>query len=130
MGETKRFINKRTVLCLALLVIAFYAAGVYMRYRSLYDDDLMMELIKSDERVEFEHIQLESVVLGPKFRNPFLVSSLRFGRDSTLYIRHFTAWMYSPDEVSEADNYKKLGWVDMRHRVHVSDSLQGSAGFI
>lgn len=78
MGETKRFINKRTVLCLALLVIAFYAAGVYMRYRSLYDDDLMMELIKSDERVEFEHIQLESVVLGPKFRNPFIVSSLRF----------------------------------------------------
>ena len=130
MGETKRFINKRTVLCLVLLAIVFYAAGVYMRYRSLYDDDLMMELIKSDEGVEFEHIQLESVVLGPKFRNPFLVSSLRFGRGSTLYIRHFTAWMYSPDEVSEADNYKKLGWVDMRHRVHVSDSLQGSAGFI
>lgn len=101
-----------------------------MRYRSLYDDDLMMELIKSDEKVEFEYIQLESVVLSPQFKNPFLVSSPSLGRGSTLYIRYFTAWMYSPDEVRKADNYKKLGWVDMRHRVHVSISLQGSAGFI
>lgn len=122
MDKTKRLVNKRTVLYLVLLVIAFYGAGIYVRYRSLYDDDLVMELIKSDERVEYEHVQLGSVVPSPKFRT--------FGSGSTLYIRYFTAWKYLPDEVSIEDNYKKFGWVDMRHSVHVSVSLRGTVGFI
>jgi len=130
MSKNRQFINKRTVLCLILLVIAFYAVGLYMRYRSLYDDDLMMELIKNDEIVEYEHIQLESVVLRPKFRGIFGGSRSGFGWGFDMYIRYFTVWKYPPDEVSKADNYKKHGWVDMRHRVHVSISLKGNQGFI
>ena len=45
MSKTMRFINKRTALCVSLLVVALYAADVYVRYRSLCDDDLMLELI-------------------------------------------------------------------------------------
>ncbi|MFB0558112.1 MAG: hypothetical protein ACETVY_03235 [Candidatus Bathyarchaeia archaeon] len=130
MSITRQFIKKRTVLCLLLLVIAFYAAGIYLRYRSLYDDDLMIELIRNDERVEFEHVQLESVVMSTRFWGLFGVSSPGFGGGSTMYIRYFTAWKYSPDEVSEEDNYKKCGWVDMRHRVYMSDPLKGSWGFV
>lgn len=123
MSKTRKLINKRSVICLVLLVIAFYATWICIRYRSIYNDDLMLELIKNDERVEFEYIQLESVVPSPKFKN-------FFGSGSTMYIRYFTAWKYSPDEISIADNYKKHGWVDMRHRVHVSDPLKGDVGFI
>lgn len=122
MSKTRKLINKGTVLGLLLLVISCYSAGIYMRYRSLYDDDLMMELIKNDERVEYEHIQLERVVPSPKVRT--------FGSDSTMYIRYFTAWKYPPEEISKVDNYKKHGWVDMKHRVHVSDPLKGNLGFI
>ena len=123
MNKTRNTINKRTVLYLLLLVVALYSAWIYIRYRSLHDDDLMMELIKNDERVEFEHIQLSRVSPSPKFKNIF-------GSGSTLYIRYFTAWKYPPDEVRKADNYKKHGWVDMRQRVHVSITLKGNQGFI
>jgi hypothetical protein len=123
MNKTRNAINKRTVLYLLLLVVALYSAWIYIRYRSLHDDDLMMELIKNHERVEFEHIQLSRVSPSPKLKNVF-------GSGSTLYIRYFTAWKYHPDEVSKADNYKKHGWVDMRHRVHVSIALKGTEGFI
>ena len=130
MSKNRQFINKRMVLYLILLVIAFYAAWIYMRYKSLYDDDLMMDLIKNDDRVEYEHIQLESVVMSTKFWSLFGRSSPSFGRGSTLYIRYFTAWKYPPDEVSKENNYKKVGWVDMRHRIHVSIPLKGNQGFI
>lgn len=123
MSKTRNVINKRTVLCLLLLGVALYSAWIYVRYRSLHDDDLMMELIKNDERVEFEHIQLSRVSPSPKFKNVF-------GSGSTLYIRYFTAWKYPPDEVSKTDNYKKHGWVDMRHCVHASITLKGTEGFI
>ena len=58
MSKTRRFINKRTALYVSLLMIVFYAADIYVRYRSLCDDDLMMELIMRDERVEYEHVRL------------------------------------------------------------------------
>jgi hypothetical protein len=83
----------------------------------------MMELINNDERVEFEHIQLSRVSPSPKFKKIF-------GSGSTLYIRYFTAWKYPLDEVSKAENYKKHGWVDMRHRVHVSIAFKGTEVFI
>ncbi|MDH5704265.1 MAG: hypothetical protein OEY99_08625 [Aigarchaeota archaeon] len=130
MSKTRKLINKRTVLCLTLLLIALYVADVYLQYRSLYDDDLMLELIKSEERVEFEYIQLEEVKMSTGFWGLLGVSSPSSGRGSTLYIRYFTAWKYNPDEVSPEDNYKKYGWVDMRHRVKVSDSLEGNVGFV
>lgn len=123
MSKTSRLINKRTALCVSLLVIAFYAADIYVRYRSLCDDDLMMELIMRDERVEFEHVRFDRASPSPNF-----MTLSRSG--STLYIRYFTAWKYPPDEVSMADNYKKYGWVDMRRRVHVSVPLEGDVGFI
>jgi len=123
MSKTKRFINKRTALCVSLLVIAFYAADVYVRYRSLCDDDLMMELIMRDERVEYDHVRFYRVSPSPNF-----MTLLRSG--STLYIRYFTAWKYPPDEVNIADNYKQYGYVDMRRRVHVGDPLEGDVGFI
>ena len=123
MSKTRRLIDKRTALCVSLLVIAFYAADIYVRYRSLCDDDLMMELIKRDERVEFEHVRFDRASPSPNF-----MTLSRSG--STLYIRYFTAWKYPPDEVSMADNYKKYGWVDMRRRVHVSVPLEGDVGFI
>jgi hypothetical protein len=130
MSKTKKLINKRMLLCLTLLLITLYVAYVYLRYRSLYDDDLMLELIKSEERVEFEYVQLGEVKMSTVFWGLFGVSSPSFGRGSTLYIRYFTAWKYNPDEVNQEDNYKKYGWVDMRHRVKVSDSLEGNMGFI
>ena len=123
MSKTIRFINKRTVLCVSLLVVALYAADVYVRYRSLCDDDLMMELIMRDERVEYEHVRFYRVLPTPNF-----MTLLKSG--PTLYVRQFTAWKYPPDEVSIADNYKKYGWVDMRRRVHVGVSLEGGVGFI
>lgn len=123
MSKTRNAINKRTVLFLLLPVVALYVAGIYIRYRSLHNDDLMIELINNDERVEFEYIQFSRVSPSPKFKNIF-------GSGSTLYIRYFTAWKYPLDEVSKADNYKKHGWVDMRHRVHVSITLRGNQGFI
>ena len=130
MSKTRKLINKRTLLCLTLLLIALYVADVYLRYRSLYDDGLVLELIKSEERVEFEYIQLGEVKMSTGFWGLFGVSSPSFGRGSTMYIRYFTAWKYNPDEVSQEDNYKKCGWVDMRHRLKVSDSLEGNVGFI
>lgn len=123
MSKTIRFINKRTALCVSLLVIAFFAADIYVRYRSLCDDDLMMELIMRDERVEYEHVRFYRVLPTPNFMT--LV-----GSGSTLYVRYFTAWKYPPDEVSMADNYKQYGWVDMRRCVHVSDPLEGDVFFI
>ena len=130
MSKTRKLINKRTLLCLTLLLIALYVADVYLRYRSLHDDDLMLELIKSEERVEFEYIQLGEVKMSTGFWGLFGVSSPSFGRGSTMYIRYFTAWKCNPDDVNQEDNYKKYGWVDMRHRVKVSDSLEGNVGFI
>ena len=123
MSKTIRFINKSTALCVSLLVVALYAADVYMRYRSLCDDDLVMELIMRDERVEYEHVRLDRASPSPGF-------TIVFGSSSTLYVRYFTAWEHPPDEVSVADNYKQHGWVDMRRRVHVSDPLKGDVGFI
>ena len=82
----------------------------------------MMELI-NDERVEFEHIQLSRISPSPKFKNIF-------GSGSTLYIRYFTDWKYPLDDVRKAENYKKHGWVDIEHRVHVSIALKGTEGFI
>ena len=108
---------------MSLLVIAFYAADIYVRYRSLCDDDLMLELIMRDERVEYEHVRFYRVLPTPNFMT-------LSGSGSTLYIRYFTAWKYPPDEVSIADNFKKYGWVDMRRRVHVSDPLEGDVFFI
>lgn len=130
MSKTRKLINKRTVLCLTLLLIALYVADVYFRYRSLYDEDLMLELIKNEERVEFEHVQLGEVRMGTGFWGLLGVSSPGFGRGSTLYVRYFTAWKYDPDEVDQEENYKKYGWVDMRRRVKVSDSLEGDMGFV
>ena len=123
MSKTIRFINKRTALCVSLLVITFFAADIYVRYRSLCDDDLMLELIMRDERVEYEHVRFYRVLPTPNFMT-------LSGSGSTLYIRYFTAWKYPPDEVSIADNFKKYGWVDMRRRVHVSDPLEGDVFFI
>jgi len=123
MSKTIRFINKRTVLCVSLLVVALYAADVYVRYRSLCNDDLMMELIMRDERVEYEHVRFYRVLPTPNFMT-------LLGSGSTLYVRYFTAWEHPPDEVSMADNYKQYGWVDMRRRVYVSDPLKGDVGFI
>ena len=57
MSKNRKLINKRTLLCLTLLLTALYVADVYLRYRSLYDDGLVLELIKSEERVEFEYVQ-------------------------------------------------------------------------
>ena len=130
ISKTRRFINRKTVLCLILLVILIFAGGIYVCYRSLHNVDLILELINGDENVEFEYIQLGGVVLSPSVRNLFVASSSSFGRGSTLFIRYFTAWKYPPDEVSKADNYKKLGWVDMRHRVNVSIVLKGNEGLI
>jgi hypothetical protein len=123
MGKTRRLINKRTVLRVLLLVVALYVADVYVRYRSLCDDDLVMELIMRDERVEYEHVRLDRASQSPGF-------TIVFGSGSTLYVRYFTAWEHPPDEVSAADNYKQHGWVDMRRRVYVSDPLKGDMGFI
>ena len=130
MSETRKSVNKRTVLCLTLLLIALYTADVYMRYRSLHDDGLVLELITSEERVEFEHVQLGEVRVGTGFWGLLGVSSPSSGRGSTLYVRYFTAWKYDPDEVGPEENYKQCGWVDMRRRVKVSDSLEGDMGFI
>jgi hypothetical protein len=130
MSKNRKLINKRTLLCLTLLLTALYVADVYLRYRSLYDDGLVLELIKSEERVEFEYVQLGEVKMSTELWGIFGVSSPSFGRGSTLYIRYFTAWKYNPDEVNQEDNYKKYGQVDMRHRVKVSDSLEGNVGFI
>lgn len=130
MSKTRKLINKRTVLCLTLLLIALYFVDVYLRYRSLYDDDLILELIKSEERVEFECVQLGEVKMSTGFWGLLGLSSPSFGSGSTLYVRYFTAWKYNPDEVSPEDNYKQYGWVDMRHRVKVSDSLEGNVGFV
>ena len=123
MSKTIQFINKRTALCVSLLVFALYAADIYVRFKSLYDNDLMMELIVTDERVEYKHIQLDRVSPSPKLKT-------LYGSGSTLYIRYFTAWKYPLDEVSTADNYKKYGWVDMRRRVHVGVPLEGDMGYI
>lgn len=123
-SKTRKLSNKRTVLCLTLLLIALYVTDIYLRYRSLYDDNLMLELIKNEERVEFERIQLGKVRMSTGFWGPLGVSSQSFERGSTLYIRYLTAWKYDPDEVSQEDNYKKYGWVDMRHRMKVNDSLE------
>ena len=101
-----------------------------MGYRSLHDDDLILELINGDENVEFEYIQLGGVVMSPSVRNLLGAHSSSFGRGSTLFIRYFTAWKYPPDEVSKAENYKELGWVDMRHSVYVSIVLKGNEGLI
>ena len=130
MSKTRKLINKRTVLCLTLLLIALYVADVYLRYRSLYDDGLVLELIKSEDRVEFEYVQLGEVKMGTGFWGLLGVSSPSLGRGSTLCVRYFMAWKYDPDEVDQEENYKKYGWVDMRHRVKVSDSLEGDMGFV
>ncbi len=130
MNETRKLVNKRTVLCLTLLLIALYIADFYLRYRSLHDDGLVLELIRSEERVEFEHVQLGEVKMGTGFWGLLGLSSPGFEGGSTLYVRYFTAWKYDPDEVSPEDNYKQYGWVDMRRRVKVSDSLEGDVGFV
>lgn len=130
MSKTRKLINKRTVLCLTLLLITLYVVDVYVQYRSLHDDGLMLELIKSEERVELEYVQLGEVKMSTGFWGLFGVSSPSFGKGSTMYIRYFTAWKYNPDEVNQEDNYKKYGQVDMRHSVKVSDSLEGNVGFI
>jgi len=70
----------------------------------------VLELIKSEERVEFEYVQLGEVRMGTGFWGLLGVSSPGSVRGSTLYIRYFTAWKYDPDEVSQEDNYKKYGW--------------------
>jgi hypothetical protein len=130
MSKTKKLINKRMVLCLTLLLIALYVADVYIRYRFLNDDGLVLELIKSYEGVEFEYVQLGEVKMGARFWGLLGVSSPSLGRGSTLYVRYFTAWKYDPNEIDQEENYKKIGWVDMRHRVKVSDSLEGDVGYI
>ena len=130
MSKTGKLINKRTVLCLTLLLTALHVADTYLRYRSLYDDGLVLELIKSEGSVEFEYVQLGEVRMGTGFWGLLGVSSPSSGRGSTLYIRYFTAWKYDPNEVSPEYNYKQYGWVDMRRRVKVSDSLEGNVGFI
>ena len=130
MSKNRKLINKRTLLCLTLLLTALYVADVYLRYRSLYDDGLVLELIKSEERGEFEYVQLGEVKMSTELWGLFGVSVPSFGRGLTMYVRYFTAWKYNPDEVNQEDNYKKYGQVDMRHRVKVSDSLEGNVGFI
>ena len=129
-SKNKKYINRKTVSSLILLVIIIFTGGIYIRYRFLHNDVLILKLINSDENVEFEYIQLGGVVMSPSVRNLFGAYSSSFGGGSTLYIRYFTAWKYPPDEVSRADNYKQLGWVDMRHWVYVSIVLNGSVGLI
>ena len=130
MSKTRKLINKRMVLCLTLFLIALYVADVYIRYRFLNDDGLVLELIKGEERVEFEYVQLGEVKMSTGFWGLIGVSSPGSGMGSTLYVRYFTAWKYDPDEVSQEENYKKYGWVDMRHHVKVSDSLGEDVGYI
>jgi hypothetical protein len=92
-----------------------YSGWIYICYRSLHDDGLILELINGDDMVEFDYVQLGGVLLSLTVRNLFGAFSSSFGGGSTLYLRYFMAWRYPPDEVSRANNYKQLGWVDMRH---------------
>jgi hypothetical protein len=130
ISKTRKLINKRTVLCLTLLLTALYVADVYLRYRSLFDDGLMLELIKGEERVEFEYVQLGEVKMNNWFLGLLGVSSPSSGRGLTMYVRYFTVWKYYLDEVNLEYKYKQSGCVDMRHHVKGSDSLEGNVGFI
>lgn len=65
----------------------------------------MLKLIKSEERVEFEYIQLGEVKISTGFWSFLGVSSQSYRKGSTMYIRYFTARKYNLDEVSQDDNY-------------------------
>ena len=113
-----------------LLITTFNIFQVYVKRHALYDDELMINVIQNDERVDYEYIVLEDNVVFYTLWKQILDESEYRGYKWTWFVRGFTAWQYPLDEVEPNENYKIICWVDMNQKVIIVARLHGSRGLV